>query len=310
MPIIKSPEVSLQPPLPRAIMLLGTWNAGKSFLSASASKKYPALPWVPFSPSNPKPLDFPLVQLDDMFYHCWEPDCFAGFPDGGLAIPPHWDLAGTTGGELDDAVDQVLAETTSRVKAGKTSVVVVDTLSAFNSKNHARSMFGVTQAKNDDDDTKTTETNLQKVWGSVLSRHIKYLNGLLSCAPPLIIFNVHPKVNDPAFRGTKSDSAGKALNAANQKAKGLGDQATIIAEITGQAYGQYLRNCSLVMYVDSKVASVPDGKGGFRKVTERWINPHKKDDVMARSKYACLSDKEPADLRVIFDKIKGVVQNG
>ena len=306
MPIIKQNESSNTPPLPRAIMALGTWNAGKSFLSATASKNYPALPWVPFTPDKPRPADFPLVELKDMFYHCWEPDCFAGFPDGGLAVPPHWDLAGTTGGELDTAVDEVLAETAARVRSGVTNTVVVDTLSAFNSKNHARSMFGVTQAKNDDDDQKTTETNLQKVWGSVLSRHVKYLNGLLSCAPPLIIFNVHPKVNDPAFRGTKGDTKGLALSQAQAKAKGMGDVASIAPEITGQAYGQYLRNCSLVMWVDSKRVSVPDGKGGFRQVTERWINPHKKDDIMSRSKYACLSEKEPADLRVIFDKIRGV----
>jgi len=290
-------------------MLLGTFNAGKSFLSATASKHYPALPWVPFTPTNPKPADFPLAKLDDLFYHAWEPDCFSGFVDGGLAVPPHWDLAGVTGNELDAAIDEVCTETQARVKKGDTRVVIVDTLSAFNTKNHARSMFFTTAKGGDDDDTKATEANLQKVWGAILSRHIKYLNGLLSAAPELIIFNVHPKVNDPNFRGSAgANAAQKSVHAANLKAKGMDSTiATLAPEITGQAYGQYLRNCSLVMYVDSetKQAPVPGKPGQFAPAVTRWVNPHKKGDVMARSKYACLSEREPADLRVIFNKIQG-----
>lgn len=306
MPITKSPNSSTAAPLPKAIMLLGTWNAGKSTLAMSASKNYPPLPWQPFTPLNPKPLDWKPVLCDDAFVHAWEPDCFAGFVDCGLGVPPHWDMAAVTGSELDSSIDSVCEETTKRVKSGQTRFVVVDTVSAFNTKNHAHAMFGMSKASSEEDTQKQTETNLQKVWGAVLSRHIRYLNGLLSANPELIIFNVHPKVNDPGFRGGK-DAKALSVHAANQKAKGFSsDSATIAPEITGQAFGQYMRNCSLVMYIEAteKNMPVPGKPGQFAKAVTRTLNPHKKDDVLARSKYACLSEKEPADLRVIFDKIR------
>lgn len=308
MPIIKSNSSNPGPNLPRAIMLLGSWNSGKSFMSMTASKNYPPLPWQPFTPDRPKPVDFVPVNLDDVFVHAWEPDCFSGFHDAGLATPPHWDLAAVSSGELDLAIDAVNAETLSRVKKGITEVVVVDTLSAFNTMNHAKSAFGAVKNEDAEESTKTTETNMQKVWAGVLNRHIRYLNGLLAAGPRLLILNVHPKVNDPSYRGMGQDSKGKSVHQANMKARGLNsDTATIAPEITGSAFNQYMRNCSLVMYIESeqKNAPLPGKPGQFFKQTTRWVNPHKKDDVLARSKYATLSEKEPADLRAIFEKIKG-----
>lgn len=306
MPITKAPQSSTAAALPRAIMFQATWNSGKSFLAASASKFYPPLPWVPYSPGNTKPADFSLVKLDDLFYHAWEPDCFAGFADGGLAVPPHWDMSSVTGGELDSVINEVCTETTKRVKSGETRVVVVDTVSAFNTHAHALAMFGMLGATKDDDSQKALDSNMMKVWGSILSRHQRYVTGLLSANPELIIFNVHPKVADPNFRGSKSDTAGKALLTANQKAKGLGDTATLTPDITGAAMGLYIRNCSIVAFIETETKSVPaPGKPGqFMKQTTRTLSPHKKDDVLARSKYSCLGEKEPADLRVIFDKIR------
>ena len=306
MPITKAPSSSTAAALPRAIMFQATWNSGKSFLAASASKFYPPLPWVPYSPGNTKPADFPLVKLDDLFYHAWEPDCFAGFADGGLAVPPHWDMSSVTGGELDSTINEVCAETARRVKSGETRVVVVDTASAFNTHAHALAMFGMLGATKDDDGQKALDSNMQKVWGAILSRHQRYMTGLLSANPELIIFNVHPKASDPNPRGNKSDLGAAKLHAANMKAKGLGSEATLTPDITGQAMGLYIRNCSIVAYIETETKSVPvPGKPGqFMKQTTRYLNPHKKDDVLARSKYSCLGEKEPADLRVIFDKIR------
>ena len=293
--------------MPKAIMLLGAWNAGKSFLSMSASSKYPALPWQPFTPLNPKPKDWTPVDLSDVFVHAWEPDCFAGFVDGGLSVPPHWDMSSVTGPELDSTIDAVNVETTQRVKSGQTSIVVVDTVSAFNTHAYSWAFYALERVSKEDDTAKTTDTNMQKVWGSILQRHKRYLTGIFAANPKLVIFNCHPKVADPNFRGSKNDAAAQELHKVNLKAKGIGDQATLTPEITGQAMGEYIRDCSIVAYIEAAEKSVPrPGKPAeFVKQVTRTLSPHKKNDVLARSKYSCLSEKEPADLRVIFQKIRG-----
>lgn len=295
----------IKPEPPKATIIYGRWDVGKTFAALTAAEDYPPLP---FQPKAGDPVTHELKKTGLIM---WEKGS-AGMQPGECNLHPaaRIEVHEAEPSELIPAIQHVVQEIRRLRKELGITHWIHDSLTAFDVKNmvHWSTIVDGTDqpesnlAGGDSDDNRG-----QGMFRAVLNTHIDYYNGCISVEDTQHIFVCHAKAQDGGIRMSRRNPGyAKALAGATLKARSRGldiNQSSLIPAITGQAWDHYFRSCDIVAFMDKEIKAVPGPTGAVVKQEQRRFTLRSKNNIAARCRYARLADEEEADFRVLFGKL-------
>lgn len=210
-------------------VVFGPPGQGKTFSCITLSEKCPAA----FSHIKQGVVKHPeRVNLDDLLYIMFDSGGLDGLLEQNLSVPMI-DASHTPTKDVKNVCKEVVGLAADRVKAGKTKVVIIDTVTALN---------GMLE-------TFYKEQGLSgfDLYGNVKVEHLKFALGLKGL-PCDIIFLCHAKAvfdNGDVAQQTKIRASG---------------QATIIPAITGDALNHYRGDSTFVFSCRRATEGGKDGR--------------------------------------------------
>lgn len=293
-----NPTIPIQP---ESILVHSPFGVGKTFFAATASEYMPDPAGLasPFKPVRP-----PIV-LEDMIWVYADADALTGFAETGFVVPPEnlIDASHIEPFEIIESLNIIVNECKKKVelvrkKTGKDPKIVFDTLSTLDIIIGAYWSTKL-EARSDEESAKTRENNNFAYFRAVLNTHVAWL-ARVKAIQARKIFLCHQATKGEI---TKSkDTAQNDLQERRRLAQGFTEGA-IAAALTGRAWEHYHNQCSLVMSLEKIKKTIMVG-GKPTSVYDRLCRPHGKTDIITKTRYNCLAEVEPADMRVIAEKIR------
>jgi hypothetical protein len=281
---------------PTSILVHGAFGARKTTSALSLSKYYPTLPaQPPFAP---------VADLKDGLVIGWDKQPGLGLPKLGLSVPT-LNLSEVSSPIILDALAELHVDVLERIKNG-TEFIVHDTVSAFNNKvvvyctnlfDRGKKANEFQQAGKDERGQDTAQQSLYRAVLAIWMQEFQFFTSLRmpDGRPVTNVFNAHSEVKGE-IRASKNNAQGQLIAQENNQAKGIGDTPLLAAEITGKAWGEFHRQCPLIMYVELV------NEGG--KQVAKYYTKSGLKNALARDRSGLLADVEPADFRVIGGKFK------
>lgn len=282
--------VVLRPP--QSILIHGVFGSRKSTTAATFSEFYPALP---------AEAPFDNLELEDLFYLCWDKDAMLCFPrlvkPGGKIIVPHQDLSSVAPKDLYATIPEIHQRVAERVKSGKTKVIIHDTVSSFDTKLYvacSQTFDKGAGKQTEEGDGEALGNANQVLFRAVLNTHDQEFSFYTSLPGVTNIFLSHSEPKGDIRVNQKNKAAYLKAKMQND-AKGLTEM-QISAALTGKAWKHYHENCALVAYIEKRVVSGVD---------KSFLYPTGGKSSISRDRTGFLAQEEPADFRVLIPKMGG-----
>lgn len=248
------------------ILLFGPPKHGKTTVAATFSDKF-----VGFD----RPKGSPIIKLDDLVWLAFDPNPLVGIVEQGYDVPVLFDLSKETGDRLLPAIDSVLANIEALVDAMKPKVVVVDTVSFLD-----KSLNEFFARKYDKWD----------LFRMVNNAHTRFVSALKLIKSHVIVI-AHAKAES-----TPADAQGQAV----KKSTDLPGSGGISSQITGATKGTYEGMVSMILPMQAR-----DEVEAGKPVRKRFFYPTGAMGFEGAGRYLrYLAKEEPADFKLLFDKIR------
>lgn len=223
-----------------------------------------------FDPTFAKP-----ATLDDMLWFKFDDGSFDGFHEKGVVVPSI-DFTGSRtlkdfdcSAKSDSYLYKAVMCADKLARDGKLKCVVVDTLSSAD-----RVLFSLYHMASGND--------TRRAYGDILSWHRSFYV-TLRALPCHIVFLVHPKAK-PESQQTNSELRNFEH----------------VLDLSGQSGSVYRANASLIAVV--RQVKQPN------KPSEFSLHPRGFGGIEGKCRYACLADREEANLKKIYEKVATAIK--
>ena len=216
-------------------------------------------------------------QCGDMQWILVDNDGLLGFQKQGKSVD-YFDLTVVPSARIVAAAKEALDATAELMREGKKKTVVFDSLSTFAAliQANVKSLY---------------PGDKFGMWDEVLYQQMQVFDKVRSL-PGNVICIVHLKAENMM---KAKDADVNKVSEAKMKAKGL-NVGDLRMDISGKAYEYYQNNLSEIWAVRSK------GKAPNREFN---VYPYGIGGIKCKTKQNCFDACEPADLQVLFKKIRG-----
>lgn len=243
-------------------IIYGPPGQGKTFSSITMSAACPAN-FSHLAGKHIAKLDVP-VALNDVLWVGFDSGALDGFAEQGYTVPAI--DASKLGGDLLTGLAEITALAAQRVKEGKTTTIIIDTVSALNEnleiylKNKGQEKF--------------------EFYGNIKVQHMKFATKLKEI-PANILFLCHAKnVMDMDDKNQKNKIAAQGF-------------ASIVPNITGEALNHYRRDVSFEFFCRRAKEAGIDGRWFYTENTPQGAEGKSRLQLPAVI---------PADWRLILSK--------